>query len=172
MRHENAARQRERLLELRPESGDRANWWLGLIQQAALRATSPDSAIEDRREWAGLAAVALDTASETGDLANREVVTRKANLSLVLSRYGRPAEFSASLRPDLVARECLALVEMSAEEAGATKWALRAEDVDIMRRLRRVRNVVAPAVQLAAQVEDERTKQDLAAWREVLPKLP
>jgi hypothetical protein len=171
LRHEDAALQRERLLALRPD-GQGANWWLGVIQVATGRATRPDLPDADRSEWASLAAVALDTARDSGDLDAREVVYRKANLSVALSRYGSPESFSAALRPDLVVRDSLAEAGMSPSEAAATPWQLRAEDVDVMRRLRRVRNIVAPAVQLAAHVRDEQTKRELAAWSEVLPKLP
>jgi hypothetical protein len=164
------ARQRERLMSLRPEQADRANWWLGVIQYASFDATRPDGVSpEDRRGWAVLAAVALEAASDTGDLAEPEVVTRLANLSEVLSRHGRPAEFHPTLRPDDVARRCLALAAMSPEEAGSTEWT---GNVDAMRKLRRVRNVVHHAVRLADEVEDEQLRQELVAWREVLPKLP
>ena len=161
------ARQRERLMSLRSEQADRANWWLGVIQYAASGATRPDT--EDRRVWAVLAAVALEAASDTGDLAEPEVVTRLANLATALSRHGRPAEFHPVLRPDDVARRCLALAAMAPEEAGSTEWK---GDVDAMRRLRKVRNVVHHAVRLADEVEDEQLGRELAAWREVLPKLP
>jgi hypothetical protein len=172
LRHEDAPLQRERLLARRPASDLRVNWWLGVIQVVSGRATNPDLPDADRSEWAGLAAVALDTARDAGDLDAHEVVYRKANLSLALTRYGSPQSFSPALRPDLVVRDSLAEAGMSSEEAAATPWQLRAEDIDIMRKLRRVRNIVAPAVQLAAHVEDEQTKRELAAWSEVLPKLP
>lgn len=166
------ARQRERLLALRPER-DRANWWLGVIQYAAFGATGLDDVTpEVRRGWATVAAVALEAAAETGDLAEPEVATRLADLSKGMSRYGRPEELHAALRPDDVARRCLAAAGMSPAEAGATEWAPRAEDVGIMRKLRKVRNVVHHAVQLADEVDDERLRRELAAWREVLPKLP
>jgi len=171
LRHEDPVLQRERLLALRPEVRG-PNWWLGVIQVATGSATRPDLPDADRRQWASLAAVALDSARDSGDLEAREVVSRKANLTWALSRYGSPESFSPALRPDLVVRESLAEAGMSPEEAAATPWQLRAEDVDVMRRLRRVRNVIFPAVQLAAQVQDEQTKRELAAWSEVLPKLP
>ncbi|TVT43939.1 hypothetical protein FNH05_22015 [Amycolatopsis rhizosphaerae] len=164
-----SAAQREHLLA---DTGRDANWWLGLIQQATLRATDPEATEEARRSWTVLAVTLLDTALESGGLADREVVTRKAKLSLALARHGRPEEFSAALRPGLVARECLALAEMTPDEAAATPWRPRAEDVEVMRRLRKVRNVVAPAVELAAYIEDESTKREVDAWRAVLPKLP
>lgn len=164
------ARQRERLMSLRSEQGDRANWWLGVIQYAASGATRPDGVSpEDRRGRAVLAAVALEAASDTGDLAEPEVVTRLANLSKGLSRHGRPAEFHPTLRPDDVARRCLALAGMSPEKAGSTEWT---GDVDVMRKLRKVRNVVHHAVRLADEVEDEQLRRDLAVWHEVLPRLP
>lgn len=166
------ARQRDRLLSLRPEH-DRANWWLGVIQYAAFGATGPDGvAAEVRRGWATVAAVALEAAAETGDLAEPEVATRLADLSKGMSRYGSPEEVHAALRPDDVARRCLAAAGMSPEEAGSKEWTPRVEDVGIMRRLRKVRQVAHHAVQLADEVEDEQLRQELAAWREVLPKLP
>jgi hypothetical protein len=170
LRHENAERQRSRLLAERPEHG--TNWWLAIIGVAANNAVSPLTPEEDRPQWAALAVVALDAARDLGDLDGREVVSRRTNLSLALSRYGPPESFSAALRPDAVAGASLAEAGMTPEEAASTPWQYRDEDIDVMRRLRRVRNVVYPAVQLADRVEDEQLRQTLAAWREVLPKLP
>lgn len=156
----------------RPAGSQQANWWLGVVQHATGRATDPDMLDADRRQWAGMAAAALDTARDAGDLDVREVVTRKTKLSLALSRYGQPESYSPALRPELVVGDSLVVAGMTPEEAAATPWQLRPEDVDVMRRLRRVRNIVAPAVQLADHVQDEQAKRDLAAWRDVLPNLP
>ncbi|GAB3423171.1 hypothetical protein GCM10027569_55680 [Flindersiella endophytica] len=41
-----------------------------------------------------------------------------------------------------------------------------------MRRLRRVRNVVAPAVRLLDLVRDEELRRRLEEWRDMLPRLP
>ncbi|WP_255407830.1 MULTISPECIES: hypothetical protein [Amycolatopsis] len=41
-----------------------------------------------------------------------------------------------------------------------------------MRSLRRVRNVVAPAVAIAHRVRSEEVRRELDAWRAVLPRLP
>lgn len=147
-----------------------ANWWLGEIQSATLHATTPES--DDRRRWASLAAVLLNKARQTGVLDDREVVTRKTNLSAALSHHGKPEDFHPSLRADLVVRESLDAVGMSASQAESTKWALRAEDVNVMRRLRRVRNIVAPTMHVADLVTDDELRQELAAWRDVLPQLP
>lgn len=172
LRHENAEHQRERLLGLRPVSGDQANWWLYLIESTTLAAARPDQNDEDRQQWASLATVMLDTALETEDLPNHEAIIRKANLSLTLSPYGRPDAFSPSLLPDVIVRDALAATGTSPQEAAAIKWALRAEDLDVMRTLRRARNLMTAAAQLATQVTDVHIKNELAAWQAVLPTLP
>jgi hypothetical protein len=167
LRDLDTASQREGLLALR--GGNPApNWWLGVIQHSGLHATHPGYS----PDWARLAAVALDTARETGDLADQEIVTRQANLSHLLSRHTRPEDVHPSLRPDSIVRESLALAETTPAEAGATEWAPRAEDVAVMRRLRRARNVIVPALQLTDQIDDPGLRRQLAAWRDVVPNLP
>ncbi|WP_406632381.1 hypothetical protein [Amycolatopsis sp. WGS_07] len=42
----------------------------------------------------------------------------------------------------------------------------------MMRKLRRVRILVVPALELAEQVEDEELRGELARWRDVVPTLP
>lgn len=172
LRGADPAARRAELLRVRAETGGGGNWWLGLIEHATSRATASATTNAERRAWAGLAATELDLAAELADLSGREVASRKANLSFALSRYGPPAEFGPSLAPDAVARECLAVAAVSPEDAAGTEWQPRAEDVDVMRRLRHVRNVVAPAVQLAELVEDEALRAELDRWRNVLPRLP
>lgn len=147
-----------------------ANGWLGLIEPATLHATRPGS--PDRPAWTRLAVAALDTARLTGALTDREVATRMAHLCRALARHGAPETFDEALAPDRVARTCLALTGMTAAEASSTPWRPRAGDVAVMRALRRVRTLVAPAVALADQVEDAATRRELAAWADALPRLP
>lgn len=145
-----AARQREELLRLSADAvGDRANWWLGVVQFATSCATAEPASRAERQQWTRLAVVALDPAFEDGGLPARDIAGRKANLTLALSRFGAPTDFSQTLRPDDVARACLNEVRMSPEEAVSTRWEYRAEDVGIMRDLRAVRNQVVPALGLA-----------------------
>ncbi|WP_020416330.1 hypothetical protein [Amycolatopsis sp. ATCC 39116] len=138
--------------------------WLGLIQTATLYATTPG---ESRESWARLAVAALEVARETGALADREVRPREANLARNLDD-----PVAAGLRPDDVAAACLALAGMTPAEAAAVEWSLRAEDVGKMRTLRRVRNVVVPAVELSDRVASEELRRELEEWRAVLPRLP
>jgi len=147
-----------------------ANGWLGLIEPATLHATAPRS--PDRPAWTRLTVAALETARMTGALTGREVAARMAHLCRALARYGAPEAYDPALRPDRVARACLDVTGMTAAQAAATPWRLRAADVAVMRDLRRVRNVVAPAVALADRIEDTGTRRELAAWRAVLPRLP
>ncbi|GAB3576162.1 hypothetical protein GCM10027445_39820 [Amycolatopsis endophytica] len=151
--------QRARLRETRGGGN-----WLGLIQTATLRARTADEA---RAEWARLAVSALETAREEGALEDREVRPREANLFRTLDD---PA--GAGLDADEVVAACLALAGLTPAEADAVEWAYRAEDVDKMRTLRRVRNVVQPAVAIAGFVGREELRRELEAWREVLPRLP
>jgi hypothetical protein len=149
-----------------------ANWWLGVVEPATLHATRPECPEPERRAWTRLAVTALETARATGGLSGREVAARMAHLCRALARYGPPEGFAPELRPERVARACLSVAGMTAAEAAATPWRPRAEDVAAMRDLRRVRNVIAPAVQLAEHVDDRRTRDELAAWRDVLSRLP
>jgi hypothetical protein len=151
--------QRARLRETRGGGN-----WLGLIQTATLRATTADEA---RDEWARLAVSALETAREEGALEDREVRPREVNLFRTLDD-----PLGAGLVPDEVVAACLALAGMTPAEAGAVEWAHRAEDIDKMRTLRRVRNVVQPAVAIVDFVEDGELRRELEAWSEVLPRLP
>ncbi|HEY2060529.1 MAG TPA: hypothetical protein VGH57_19325, partial [Amycolatopsis sp.] len=57
-------------------------------------------------------------------------------------------------------------------EAAATTWSLRAEDVPVMRKLRRVRIMVVPALALLSQIEDEELRRELDEWQAVVPSLP
>ncbi|SEP38666.1 hypothetical protein [Amycolatopsis saalfeldensis] len=167
LRFEDPAARRTGLLALRPPAAD-TNWWLGVVQHVTLRATGPGTPDGERRAWAELAVAALETALETGGLDGREVATREAGLSLALPAGVRPE----GLRPDRVARRCLDLAGMTPAEAAGTRWSLRAEDVPVMRRLRRVRIMVAPALALSSQLEDEELRRELDEWETVVPTLP
>ncbi|MEV4052942.1 hypothetical protein AB0J55_17300 [Amycolatopsis sp. NPDC049688] len=167
LRFADAADRRAGLLSLRPPDAG-ANWWLGVIEHVTLQATGPGTPEAERRAWAELAVAALAAALGTGGLDDREVATREARLCLALPAADRPDR----LRPDRVARNCLALVGSSPAEVAASRWSLRAEDVPVLRKLRRVRNLVVPALDLSAQVEDEELRRELAEWREIVPALP
>lgn len=167
LRFADPAARRTGLLALRPPAAG-TNWWLGVIQHVTLRATGPGTPEGERRAWAELAVAALETALETGGLDGREVAAREAGLSLALPGGDRPE----SLRPDRVARRCLDLAGITPAEAAATRWSLRAEDVPVMRKLRRVRITVVPALALSSQIEDEELRRELDEWQAVVPTLP
>lgn len=167
LRFADSADRRAGLLALRPPNAG-TNWWLGVVQHVTLAATGPATPEAERRAWAELAVAALETALETGGLDAREVATREARLCLALA----PADRPQSLRPDQVARRCLTLAGISPAEVAATPWSLRAEDVPVMRKLRRVRILVVPALELAEQVEDDELRGELAEWRDIVPTLP
>ena len=167
LRFEDPAVRRTSLLALRPPAAD-TNWWLGVVQHVTLRATGPDTPDGERRAWAELAVTVLETALETGGLDEREVATREAGLSLVLPAGARPE----SLRPDRVVRRCLDLAGLTPAEAAAASWSPCAEDVPVMRKLRRVRIVVVPALALSSQIQDDELRRELDEWQAVVPTLP
>ncbi|RZS37512.1 hypothetical protein EV193_10567 [Herbihabitans rhizosphaerae] len=139
------------------------NWWLGVIQSATHPATQDGP---HRAHWARFVAAALATARATGELDEREVLVRQANLCLVLARDGRLEEIADTLRPDDAARDCLAYAASISDDPPAT------DKIEAMRRLRRIRNVMAPAVALVDHVTDDDLRDQLAGWTNVLPGLP
>ncbi|MEU5692273.1 hypothetical protein [Actinosynnema sp. NPDC020468] len=156
--------QRERLVAAAGDGG----WWLFVVQVCA------GGADEDGRAagWARLTAVVLGAALDTGGLSADEVAVRRASLVAALAPCGPPEDVDPSLRTDDVVRECLRLTGTTAAEVAATPWALRAEDVPVLRRLRRVRTLVGAALWPADHVHDAGLRAELAGWRAVLPRLP
>jgi hypothetical protein len=143
-----------------------------MVELATQHVQYPDTPEPERRDWARLTVVALDTALADGGIDAPEVATRKAYLAAMLSQYGDPVDFSPGLAPDEVARGCLALAGLTPTEAAAMPWEYREEDVPTMLRLRKIRNLITPAVALIGHVTDEETLRCLTQWPDVLPKLP
>jgi len=167
------SQQRSRLAEMQPAQQERDNWWRGVIESATRMAVSSEKiSMQDRQAWVQLALTALDCAHDMNAVNKLEVAIQRANLSAALSRYGDPIEFNDSLKPDDVAQNCLACIDLSYEEAASKTVDWRAQNIEVIRSLRKIKNLVTPLVSLADKIEDEPTRLETQRWINLLPVLP
>jgi hypothetical protein len=156
-----------------PRGESRSNWWLGWVLAATGQIQSvvsvgevPDSATLDL----AVQVINLATDESAVDSVNRAI--RLANLASLIAQIRRDSSLPPELRPDIAARQCLALIsEHVAEvEISATDW--RSLPVEEIGRLRAVKNLVTPVLRLAPYLKDRNLADEIARWSAVLPQLP
>ncbi|PJI95129.1 hypothetical protein [Luteimicrobium subarcticum] len=114
----------------------------------------------------------LDAAVAGGAIDGQERLVRRLNLTLALLRRIPPEPGSALVDPDEAVRTVLDALPMRAEEASdlASRW--RTLDVQQIRALRRLKNVLSPGLAIAGLASANEARRRLEAWADVLPALP
>jgi hypothetical protein len=156
----------------RKRNGD-INWFLQVIASVTGEATSnQDLRVQDRRSWVNLALVALECAHDLGAISREELAVRRNNMGLVLARFGSPREFSPTLAPERLATDSLDCIGLGYQQVAELAAGWRNLDVETIRRLRSIKNIVSPLAGLVGKIDDVDIRNDVARWVALLPILP
>jgi hypothetical protein len=144
--------------------------WLWLVGMLATR-TVAESADLRPEEWPAYSRAnlyALRSAEIAGGIDHREYVMRRLNLTAALLDRVAPDREVEILSPEDAFALVLDNLPMSLEEAFRTAPQWRELEIDQIRRLRTVKNMLTPALAINARHNDTR----ISAWEPVLPMLP
>jgi hypothetical protein len=125
--------------------------------------------------WADCAAAfsyVFSAAVESGDVDDQEVTTRRLYLTAALLQRVPPRSEIEILDADRAIDLFFAKVPVSDEFARRVSPEWRRLDIDTIRKLRRSKNLVKPALLISDSVGRSDIERRLATWREVLPFLP
>jgi hypothetical protein len=151
-----------------------ASEWLGIVEVIAARLTDESRGLSTG-SW-GVCSDALDhalnAAVESGAISQTESVIRRLNLSLVLLQSVPTNATISILNPhyqmDLLFQE----LSMSTEEARTLSIDWRRLEIEKIRRLRTLKNLLSPALALARHVYGDDLDERLKVWESVFPSLP
>jgi len=114
----------------------------------------------------------LEQAEQIGDIDHDEVVIRRLNLAGVLrDRRGSDPDV-VLLTPQQMYELFLGAVPFSLAQVREFPADWRTLDIDTMRRLRRVKNLLMPLLSSKPLLEEAGLRDEVSAWEEVLPRLP
>ncbi|PTM53258.1 hypothetical protein [Desmospora activa] len=158
--------------EERDQDGNTTNWWLSIIQPVSTR-ISFFSSEPSKDAWARFAVTSIETAEEVGAISADEASIRLSNLSVVLTRARfNPEKIDPALASKNIIHRALTCIDLTHAEASQKSRNWPEQPIETTRSLRRIKNLIRPVLPLVDHVHDEKLKQRLAQWRDLLPQLP
>ncbi len=148
--------------------------WLGVVELLTARLASEVLPVSADRWLTYLRALAyaLDSAVASGAIDQRECLIRRLNLAVALREQVPPSTGDAILNPSVLIDQLFEELPMSAGQARDMSKNWRALDLVQIRTLRFAKNLMSPALALAAALPPGRSRPRLEVWRDVLPSLP
>ncbi|ACU77441.1 conserved hypothetical protein [Catenulispora acidiphila DSM 44928] len=148
--------------------------WLAIVQLLTARLTEEGGTLTAEELNLGATAldVALDSAEQAGVIDRNEAAIRRLNLMSVLLRLRGPNPDVALLNPQRMYGLFSTAVPLSAAQIREVPPNWRALDVDTIRRLRLVKNLVVPLLGVKSILEQAGFADNLAVWEDALPRLP
>ncbi|MFJ2648522.1 hypothetical protein ACIO1C_17525 [Streptomyces sp. NPDC087420] len=152
----------------------RRSEWLGVVELITLRLTVEHGSLPAESWATSLSAYtyALEAAVTSGSIDQRECLIRRLHLASLLLRQIPPNVGTDILDPGRLIDLTLQEIPMSAEEARDLSAEWRALDISQIRILRKIKNLLSPALGLVREADGEVRDERLKAWEEVVPSLP
>lgn len=151
-------------------SGD----WLAAVQLLTARLTEEAETLPGEELNRGAAAldVALDRAEQAGDMNRNEASIRRLNLASALLRLRGPNPDVVFLNPQRMYEVFSEAVPLSTAQMQDLPADWRTLDIDTIRRLRLVKNLLVPMVEVGPILAQAGFAEDVRVWEEALPLLP
>lgn len=148
--------------------------WLAVVQLLTARLTQEAESLSTQDLNLGATAldVALDHAEQAGAIDRDESAIRRLNLTSALLRVCGPKPDAVLLNPQRMYDLFSEAVPLSPAQIRDLPEDWRALDIAGIRRLRLVKNLVAPLLGVRSILEQAGFADDLTAWEELLPRLP
>ncbi|MFC4562002.1 hypothetical protein ACFO4E_09060 [Nocardiopsis mangrovi] len=148
--------------------------WLGVVQthSARLIAACRDVPEDAWATHSAAVAYALEAAMESGIVTPHEHAVRRLHLTAALLRRVPADPRVDLLDPDRAIGLLLRSLPVGLERARERAPVWRTLDIAEIRLLRRAKNLLHPALDIVATVGRGDLDARLAAWRDVLPRLP
>jgi hypothetical protein len=144
--------------------------WLGVLYVFTRHLTEAPTDVADD-DWADLAR-AYDTALRMSPYHRFDAVAHRFNLISVLLRSLPPRTDVSLLDPDGAAHLLFEVLPMSREEAVRLSADWRREDIDDIRRLRWIKNMLTPLKRFSHLIADPELSTRVAEWIELRDRLP
>jgi hypothetical protein len=152
----------------------RQEGWLAAVQRLAFL-LDLDHGVLGAHEWrlaSDAMFKAIRFAEQVGAIDHRESVLRQMSITLLMLRSHPPDDDIEMLSPRGVLRLFDAELPLSMEEAKSRQVDWNNPDIDELRELRIVKQLVARAIEVRKYITDEARKSELDRWAEIHPRLP
>lgn len=152
----------------------RAGDWLAAVQLLTARLTEEAESLSGQELNRGAAALdtALDRAEQAGDIDKNEGAIRRLNLASALIRLRGPDPDVVFLNPQRMYDLFTEATPLSTAQLRELPADWRTLDIADIRRLRVVKNLLAPLVGVAPIMAQAGFAEEVGVWEETLPLLP